>query len=662
MAFQTVVGSFTLNTGTGNQTISSVGLDPTGILFYAMKVTSESALIDYSMSYGMTDGTRSKVGGVSAEDGSTNTDRIQSSTQIINLMNELDGVAEVICTIVSLGTDQFVINVGTNTSSEAILVRYIAFGGTTNLRVDEASAQASPITGVGFQGNVIIAHCMGQGSGDQGSMHAISSIMGCAERFSGSTRQWWLPDFKGENDRVNSGGQIRDDAFVGQRYNGAITWSLTLTTFDSDGFTYGGTTNADIFHYMMIELPTGIEAFATTFQKATAGGPTTQALPDATGFGNNVEAYIVATDNHLSKTTVDDSDTKISIGAYSELTSSQWVCSGTTELTAGTQADQISNNDAVLHAVTVPVSLDAIGVAQTITDSQPDIDWTTNDNNAMWIGYLAFEADPVIGGTFDQDRYRIRNDDGTDETDATWKAGLNIDVIVAKDVNIRVRFGIEETADVADPNVQFQLQYNKNSGGWNDVNGSSTNIRSSLSTKLVDAENTTEQLAMAGTFLTTNAGVDEVNGLVGGANLDFSASANEEVELEFCFQVRSADVTNGDTIQLRIVKEADELLSTYTNTPTLTVQTYTITGDVRDWGTLDTVANVRCVLLKHDGASEATRIYSVIAHVNADGSGLYAFTGMLDNDSRYCVMAYDDVATDQRGITSDDLTPASEAV
>ena len=86
---------------------------------------------------------------------------------------------------------------------------------------------------------------------------------------------------------------------------------------------------------------------------------------------------------------------------------------------------------------------------------------------------------------------------------------------------------------------------------------------------------------------------------------------------------------------------------------------YEVVGDVRDLN-LDTVGTVRCILLKHDGAAEASRVYSVIDHVNANGSGLYTFAGLGDNDSRYMVIAYNDEATDRRGVTNDNLTPVLE--
>ena len=109
----------------------------------------------------------------------------------------------------------------------------------------------------------------------------------------------------------------------------------------------------------------------------------------------------------------------------------------------------------------------------------------------------------------------------------------------------------------------FQLQYNRNGLGWNDVNGSSSVVRATASPNVADGANTTQQIG-SGTFVSPNAGFDEVNGLAGGTSLDFSGS--DEVEVEFSVQIRSVDVANDDTIQLRI-----EGLDTYTNTPTVTV-------------------------------------------------------------------------------------------
>jgi len=171
------------------------------------------------------------------------------------------------------------------------------------------------------------------------------------------------------------------------------------------------------------------------------------------------------------------------------------------------------------------------------------------------------------GGNFDQDSFRGK-DDGT-ETTENWITTVNTNWNQFMDANFRIRFLIEELDDVEDLNVEFQLQYRVNAGGWNDVNGSSSNARSSAGS-VTDGETTTEQLDGPGTFIGSNNGVDEVNGLAGGAGMDFTTTANQEVEVEYTLQLRSADLTKGDTVDFRLLKEPDITLGSYTNTPTIT--------------------------------------------------------------------------------------------
>jgi len=170
--------------------------------------------------------------------------------------------------------------------------------------------------------------------------------------------------------------------------------------------------------------------------------------------------------------------------------------------------------------------------------------------------------------TYEQTSFRAKNDNGG-ESSTDWIAALNADFSQATDTNFRIRFLVQETEDLADANVQFQLQYNHEAGGWNDVNGSSSVVRS-FAGDLTDGGDTTQQLG-SGTFVTPNACQDEANGLVGGASLDFTTTPSQEVEAEFCIQIRSADTSGGDEIQLRLVKEADTVFTTYTNTPTITL-------------------------------------------------------------------------------------------
>lgn len=169
--------------------------------------------------------------------------------------------------------------------------------------------------------------------------------------------------------------------------------------------------------------------------------------------------------------------------------------------------------------------------------------------------------------SFTQNAFRGRNDDGN-ETTATWKANQGIDWTQAVDTNFRVRFQIQEGAACAGANKVWRLQYNLAGAGWVDCSASSLVVRASDSPNLADATNLTDQLTGGtGTFVGAT-GFDDVDCNAGGASMDVAASGHAEAE--FCVQIRSADVTDAQTLQLRVT-DAGTALASYTSTPTITV-------------------------------------------------------------------------------------------
>ncbi len=114
------------------------------------------------------------------------------------------------------------------------------------------------------------------------------------------------------------------------------------------------------------------------------------------------------------------------------------------------------------------------------------------------------------------------------------------------DVGYCIIFKAGNTGDMQSAG-DFQLQYEKNStGGFVDVNATSSNLRTVATGDTEDATSTTERLGTSSeTFI--NSVLDEVEGLI-AANL----AGHEELELYFAFEIRSADTTGGDTFELRI--------------------------------------------------------------------------------------------------------------
>ena len=168
----------------------------------------------------------------------------------------------------------------------------------------------------------------------------------------------------------------------------------------------------------------------------------------------------------------------------------------------------------------------------------------------------------------DQDSFRFRNDDGS-ETTASWKDALNTDITltVAADEDFRIRFLVQ--SDGAE-SIAFRLQYNHNSGGWNNVSDVSSVIQTVGSANFADDDPTTQQIG-AGSFLV--GFMDDLEGVSPSgfpATIDFAGG--DETEVEFMCRVLEADTDPGDVIDLRLIRSGSTELDTYTQTPTISVQ------------------------------------------------------------------------------------------
>ncbi|MEE8598208.1 MAG: hypothetical protein V3S69_01585, partial [Dehalococcoidales bacterium] len=112
--------------------------------------------------------------------------------------------------------------------------------------------------------------------------------------------------------------------------------------------------------------------------------------------------------------------------------------------------------------------------------------------------------------TIRQVSIQVFNDDGTDETDSTAKAGVSVNITdQARDENLLVRFLIDENAGNGANNIRPTLQVRLNGGTYQGVTDVSTIARSFDSTKLIDGNNCTQRIG-SGTFITANAGQEDV--------------------------------------------------------------------------------------------------------------------------------------------------------
>jgi len=160
--------------------------------------------------------------------------------------------------------------------------------------------------------------------------------------------------------------------------------------------------------------------------------------------------------------------------------------------------------------------------------------------------------------------------DGT-ETGSTALAGVNtaptIDVTQG-DVNTQLRMRLQSTTTTLVPATDdWCLQWEKNANGtWTDVDAVTTTARAYDSAYLTNAAATTNRLgAGTGTFVAGKVAED-------GFTDDVGWSANNYTELLYTVKLIQADLTNGDVLRFRILRnDAISDTMTYSSTPTINV-------------------------------------------------------------------------------------------
>lgn len=244
MALDAKVDVFTLNTSTGNQSVSGVGFQPKVVFFFASPLTTDGIAVDFniSMGVGMSSSKRGVIG-FNDEDGVANTDvtRCIANTRVIQLLDP--GRTTIICDadFVSLDSDGFTINITTAPGS-AYQVNFLALGGTDLTNVDVGSFSVpgatgnQAITGVGFQPDAVMF--LGNGdpyTGSPGNDGAFNV------GFAKSTTERATLSVASDNANANGynhRGLWTDGCFSDIYYtDGTLHGKADLVSLDSDGFT-----------------------------------------------------------------------------------------------------------------------------------------------------------------------------------------------------------------------------------------------------------------------------------------------------------------------------------------------------------------------------------------------------------------------------------------
>lgn len=170
-----------------------------------------------------------------------------------------------------------------------------------------------------------------------------------------------------------------------------------------------------------------------------------------------------------------------------------------------------------------------------------------------------------------QARFRFYDDDDS-ATSATESAaqdtGLTLDL--SANATYQLRIGIQETGGTGStpPGQNWQLQYSKNSAAWTNVSLSSSNARAFASGFLSNGGEVTVS-RLTGATGTYDPGEISETGLVSGSPL----TASDHTELIYAVEIVAADLSDGDTLDFRVLFDGAELSGGYTSTPTVTADT-----------------------------------------------------------------------------------------
>lgn len=231
--------------------------------------------------------------------------------------------------------------------------------------------------------------------------------------------------------------------------------------------------------------------------------------------------------------------------------------------------------------------------------------------NTVNIGHMEWNVDYSGDPVHDQVAFRGRNDDGTLIT-ATNIAAENADFSQATDTAFRIRFQINETAGGATPSTAVELKYSYNSAAYVNITASSSVIKATASGTVTNGAVVSNDYlaASGGTFRSGKFdGADAVVTMFQAGD----GVGNDHSEIEYCLTIVDADVSNGDTIDIKIVYNIDNSdFDAYTQLPRVTVSGVTTTP--------------KTIAASGSGAATVTPVIVYARDISSTGAGTATVT------------------------------------
>lgn len=176
-----------------------------------------------------------------------------------------------------------------------------------------------------------------------------------------------------------------------------------------------------------------------------------------------------------------------------------------------------------------------------------------------------------VNPNFVQSNYRIRSGDTVGlNVDSDWAANINVGATIEVDTTFRIRIEIDEDAGATTPTAPGgQIECRLNGGTYQNVTTTSSIMKAVGSGQFTHDDATTDVLSGSGRTFDTGRGSDT------GTITTEPTLSNEHTEYEYCVTIVSGDVSDTDTIDVRVAG-----LNSYTNTVSITVSETVADGDV----------------------------------------------------------------------------------
>jgi hypothetical protein len=182
---------------------------------------------------------------------------------------------------------------------------------------------------------------------------------------------------------------------------------------------------------------------------------------------------------------------------------------------------------------------------------------------------------PAVLITFTQEAFRGRNDDGS-EIAATWKAAKDVVWSQPVNTNFRLRVVVSKLSEPIASNGSMGLWVSHNEGSFvlcDADTGTSPvqNVASSIG-GYNHADDTTQQVGSAGTYLSNNQGVvEQADNDARSETATWAGSTAQEGEFEYTLRIIGSKVSPGDTLEFRVRFLGIIFVGGYSSVPILVV-------------------------------------------------------------------------------------------